>query len=370
MSFTDSGYRNEYEVTLFVDTKPRRHSFRGVSVVSFDSVINYLDKSCKIIIATKLSEYLELRAKLFQHQYYEFEDFYYYESLHKKISIFYGNCQMGDLNYYMSQIPEFMEEYWIYPFPQACDIAAEYYPPAIFQHCDLFIYQEVKKESNGILFSTDYMREHLRKDTTVVRIPNLYQMGFGFFPQSASKRLEAMREAEILFVENKDGHDKIITQLYRQGKSAEEIIKAIKYEQLFDEKTIQDTFDFYMEKLKKQDEENTIKIYDFIKKSYKKIRIFTDPGHVTNCIYEQYLIQLLAILQINTKVSLSEILLRKEHSASMLIYPCVGKVLGLEYSSAKQTLKEYGFRLTSGCLDIEEYVKQYIFMCVDSSRIE
>ena len=110
-------YRDVYDVLLFADENPRRHSFRGKSVVVLESIIDHLDGRYKIIVATPVEEYKNISRKLYKHKFVEFQDFIYYKAINKKIAIFLGNCQNQSLKFFMENIKEFTKEYWIYPYP-------------------------------------------------------------------------------------------------------------------------------------------------------------------------------------------------------------------------------------------------------------
>ena len=103
--------------------------------------------------------------------------------------------------------------------------------------------------------------------------------------------------------------------------------------------------------------------------------IFTDPGHVSNDIYQEYLRQLMVLLNIDITMSLEECLALKEHAQDMPIYGCISRCLGLSYVDKEQIIKKGSFVLTESTwggkgISIEEYVEQYIYICYNNTYIK
>lgn len=193
--------RGKYEVVLFVDKRPRRNSFRGVSVITLDSIVSmHKDIKHRIIIATKEEEYIEIARKLSQYGLEEFRDYFYFEVLEKKLAFFWGNCHIGDLAKFMKQFSSFNEEFWIYPLTDVHSYDRFYFSKRFFSRVRLFMYQEISSKTNGKLYSSDGILELIPEEAVKIKIPNLYRKGFCFFPQSFCKGHEIMRECERKFV--------------------------------------------------------------------------------------------------------------------------------------------------------------------------
>ena len=144
-----------------------------------------------------------------------------------------GNCQIEGLRDRLLKNTTFYSEYWVYPMVNIDQPIRPYIPAEVFKNCELFIYQEVKSETNGVFYSSEYMLNNLPEQAIRIRIPNLFRKGFGFFPQAKYVSLELMRETERIFVNYTDDHDFVIENMYKEGASEEEIIRAIKYEDVF-----------------------------------------------------------------------------------------------------------------------------------------
>lgn len=353
--------RESYNVILWLDEKPRRGVFLNHTAVLAYNTFDFARNKTKIIIATNKDQYLKFENDLLQKGLKEYEDFVYYEAVQKEMAIFWGNCQVEGLRDRLMMYPEFSRKYWIYPMVNISEPVRPYIPVEIFNNCRLFIYQEVRSETNGVFYSSQYMLDNLSAHAIRIQIPNLYRKGFGFFPQAKYVPLDLMRETEIKFVSYSDDHDAIIEDRYSAGESEEAICYAIKYEDVFSEKDIKNNFWKYMDKIRVDDEKNDVKIYPYILENYKDRCIFIDPGHISDCVYDEYIRQISQLLKIKFD-KIETAVLKNE-----LIYPiygCVKKYLELNWYDIEQTIRENKFTLVEGGVTIEEYVKEYIFICI------
>lgn len=363
-------YRNDYEVMIFADDNPRRHSFRGKSVVVLESILAYLTREYKIIIATSIEEYIDVSRRLNKIKLIEFEDYIYYKAINKKMAIFSGNCQCQQLKTFLEELKEFADQYWCYPY-QAIQNADPWYMPAtVLEHCSLLIYQAIKTETNGLLHSSKYLEESVRRGGGIaLRLPNLFKCGNGWYPQSMYRDPVAMRPSEYLFVVNSDNQDKIIKDLAAKGIGAKKIANMIREADIWSKEEIVSNFNTYLQKIKSEDESCDIKIYNYIVKSYKNELIFTDSGHVSNGTYIEYIRQIMKHLNIEIKTDLKLFMQCHQIKQNMPIYGCVATALELKYIDTEQIIKEGTFTLSEDGLTIEEYVEQYMFMCVNACSI-
>lgn len=365
-------FRGKYDVILFADDNPRRANFRGKSVVVLDSVINELkvQKEFKIIIATPFDEYTNISRKLTAQGLSEFKDYLYYKAIEKKIAIFFGNCQCQVVKLCLQNIEEFSQKYWIYPYPSIYENDAWYVPRIVLENCSLLVYQYVKEETNGILNSSSYLVDVVRKNKGLcIRIPNLFKMGKAWFPQSLRKEIALMRPTEHEWVINSDNHDMFIKKWNAEGLSKDEIVNKIKHEQILTEEEIKEIFDEYMERIRIAEQENDIKIYSYIMENYKNELIFTDYGHISNFVYKEYLRQIIKILDFSSNNFYDVDLILGKKGLDMPIYGCVIRALGLTYVDEKQIIKASSFTLKGSGLNIEEYVEEYIYVCENLRNI-
>lgn len=287
----------KYEVVLFVDKKPRRNAFRGVSVIALDSIVSMRkDFHYKIIIATKEEEYIEIARKLTKYGFEEFQDFFYSEALDKKLAFFWGNCHIGELAEYMKQFPSFRETYWIYPLTNVHLYDQYYLNRSFFEQVSLFIYQEISSITNGMLYSSEGMCKRIPKQAVRIKMPNLYQTGFAFFPQSFCKGIEMMRDCEHQFVINTDNHDRVITQKVKMSFSPEQVALQIENDAIFEKEKIIQDFEQMLNKIEEMDLRCDVKIAKWIKEHYREEMIFIDPGHMSKNVFVEYVCQIFNVL--------------------------------------------------------------------------
>lgn len=361
-------FKGIYDVVFFADDAPRRNCFRGKSVVTLDSIIFRLDGTYKVVIATSIEEYVNISRRLQHNKLREFEDYIYYKAIGKKVAMFYGNCHCVDVKFYMSKIPEFVNKYWIYPNLAICEGDTWWVSDDVYSNIDLLIYQNVRQESNGLLYSTDYIISMLKKDAIVIRMPNLFLKGYGWFPQSHVIKIALLRAAELDFIVNSHNQDAIIRKLYKEGKSEEEICDIILNGEIWNKEEIQQKFMASMDLIKEEDEECNIKIYNYIVDNYRNKLVFIDAGHVSNDIYKEYIMQILNIIGIKYE-KINDVLELRDHYQTIPIYGCVARTLGFSYYTKNQIIKRDTYCLTDEPLSVLEYVKQYVYMCVDNRTI-
>lgn len=365
----------KYEVVLFVDKKPRRNAFRGVSVIALDSIVSMRkDFHYKIIIATKEEEYIEIARKLTKYGFEEFQDFFYSEALDKKLAFFWGNCHIGELAEYMKQFPSFRETYWIYPLTNVHLYDQYYLNRSFFEQVSLFIYQEISSITNGMLYSSEGMCKRIPKQAVRIKMPNLYQTGFAFFPQSFCKGIEMMRDCEHQFVINMDNHDRVITQKVKMSFSPEQVALQIENDAIFEKEKIIQDFEQMLNKIEEMDLRCDVKIAKWIKEHYREEMIFIDPGHMSKNVFVEYVCQIFNVLGADMyeaeKKNIQKIICRKSSFLRMPVYGCVRDALQLNWvDEANRSIKKGSWCLQGECLDILEYVKQYSYICVENFQI-
>lgn len=363
----------KYEVVFFIDKNPRRNTFRGISVITFDSIFAMLqDMKYKIVIATDEEEYLAISLTLMQYGLQEFRDFYYYQALDKKLAFFWGNCHVQDLAVYLKGFPEFSREYWIYPQTGVHEYDCRYLSKSFFEHCKLFVFQEIKEVTNGILCSSAHISSLMSEDSIKIKVPNLFRKGFAFFPQAYYKKVPLMRDCEHKFVVNSDNHDKYILEKTKSGATAEEIAFSIEHDAVFEAKDILDGLQMLFATLKEIDENCDVKIGEWIERNYQDKLIFIDPGHLSKRVFVEYIDQIMRLIHVNdvSKDDIIEKLNPETSTLYMPVYGCVRDALDLKWVDiANQNIKQGTWKCSDENMDLPEYTKQYIYICAAPQQI-
>lgn len=199
----------------------------------------------------------------------------------------------------------------------------------------------------------------MNEKTICLTIPNLYGLGFGFFPLTVGNRDNAC----LLNGENKNGmfprKIKVIDDLYADGCGEKEIIEKIRNYDLLPEAEVKENFDLYLDKIRKREENWDVKVLRFIMENYRKVRIFHDPGHPTNLVIREICCQILEKIKINTVLCMSPEISMNGYEEPIL--PCVKAALNLQYGGEEKIRKGlYTYKMASS-MDLEEYVREYLF---------
>ena len=103
--------------------------------------------------------------------------------------------------------------------------------------------------------------------------------------------------------------------------------------------------------------------------NYRDKPIFCDAGYVTNDVYREYIVQLCSMIGLELSTNINGVLDLLIHHQVVPLYGCVAKALGLTYFSEYQLIKEDTYCLTDAPLTLLEYVKQYVYMCVNNRNV-
>lgn len=287
----------------------------------------------------------------------------------KEKVIVYGNCHTIVIIEYLLQSKSFNNHYYIQQIPM-------FYEKGVFdckllKGCKLFIHQDIREENKfGKEFSSDYIKGILGKECICICIPNLYELGYGFFPQSLvqSNNPKYYNKRNPEFIKGDDRGlfvhgDRILEQQIDNNCSLNDIIEYAHSDNILSNKEITDIFNTYKAKILRREDNWDIKIFDFIFENdhYKEEQMFTDFGHPTNIVLKKIVERLLDRIENTyndiTSIEINRVLDQYEDP----IYPYVAKVLGLKYS--KKYIRVQSNMKIRKNMDFDEYVKEYYYWC-------
>ena len=288
------------------------------------------------------------------------------EKIYKGKAILYGNCHMIILEEYLNRSKTFRNKWQIQSIPLFYEggggISKE-----LLSKCDLFIYQEIRETNQyGVEYSSDYLLKQLPDGCIRLCVPNLYELGYGFFPQNLMQTQQPkyynkfnpsfQGDERGLFVHG----DKVIQDLLRNNTAVNHIIQKIINEDVIDEKFIIENFNNYWEKIRERERKWDIKVYNFLRNTYQKQQIFIDFGHPTNLVIKYITENILLYLKLKNDIEDIKIELVLDEYEDP-IYPCVTKTLGLKYQ--KEFLRENSNKKLRDEMDLEEYIREYCYWC-------
>ena len=316
-------------------------------------------KEYYIVVACKYQTYFQIEEQLKdEYQFRSIVDFVYYKCINRKIIILHGNCHTTVVREYLESVETFVKEYAFYPNPTIQLNKKGYIDSEILKNCDVLLIQDIREDNKfGIKLSGAYLKGEIDKKCLCITIPNLFSLGKAFFPLTEKNYFnDSIRNGM-----NKNGifpkKIVIIDELLEKGYVLEEIIHEIQKEDLLSEQEIKANFDLYMSKIQEREKLWDIKIYDFIIDNYKKYLLFYDSGHPTNIIIKEIVRQILNRFDIYEELYDDGISCMDTYEEWIL--PCVKKSLQLEYDIRTIRNSSTAYKLDD--MDIEEYVKQYIF---------
>lgn len=305
--------------------------------------------------------YIEIKEQLIQYQLKEFVDFNYDHVFgEKKQVILHGNCHNSIIMQYLLQSKEFSDKYGFYPVPMIYLNQKKEIDSAVLKKCDLFIHQDIRSDNGcGYKLSDEYILSQLNKTCKTITIPNLYGLGGGFFPQLLpqnrnNKPILNDQNGMFPFADCK------IDSFMQEHIPMEKMISNIKEDALYSLEETRNNFERFAEKIQAREKKWDIKIYSYIMENYKTNQCFYEINHPTNFVLEKISRDILKYLGFDDKgISIIE---KGLNEVEVPIYPCVKNQLGLlweeKYVRVNSTKK-----LKNGNMDLEEYVKEYIYWC-------
>lgn len=320
--------------------------FHGIPIVAPDS-----QNVRKYFIIITVEDYRKVRDQLEGYGLKEFEDFIGWKFFRKKVAVIHGNCYRRIWDKCLQSSGDFDSIYTIYDNPQIHLNEEKKIRESALKHCDLLITQYILPDNEfGYFLSYEYIKKQVPESCKIVVVPNLFGTGIAFFPQA--RMLRNPKERRNIFPEV----DENIEKLLGDGNDWRQIEEKLKSE-VYKTEDIVLNYNMYINKILLREEKWDIKISDFLLENYETEKLFYDTRHPTNLVLEEIVRRLLVILGMDTAFQHADDEISEEE---IPVYPCVKKALGLKWdieSIRNNTLH----RLTSGHMDMAQYIKEYIY---------
>lgn len=277
------------------------------------------------------------------------------KKINKKIKkcVLYGNCQMMVVyNYLQEKYPELYEYKLITNYLVLAGL--EQFSEDSLKNADLLIYQPLKGHGN---YDTDYVKQHyLKKNCESFSFPYIYFLGY--FPDFA----EDPNNIKTINTEAKFGYfpygHKRIMDLIQEGIPPNKILEKSMHADFIPEEVIWEKYNYCMEILRKREKTTDIKLADFIEKHFRQHKLFHSAHHPTNFLLKELVRQILNFMKLKrVKRFNQDTFFDKELLDSWnnhLIYPCVVRVLNLEFDTSQAI---YANRPVPYSVYIHDYIK-------------
>ena len=341
-------YQNKKSIRFCIDDSGKEF-FRGMTVYNLDVAVQLLDGE-KIIVAKDWSEYNNVKNSLIARGYIEFKDFLWWKGVDKKMVLFNCNCHAVAYKEYLNNSDDFCKKYYIYEIPSIHK--HDHIEENLLRNCDVFIHQ-VMRVGNSIsdMLSDEYCYKRLKKDVQIIIVPNFVGIGIAFF--TSGKKTYYINGDDAIFIE-----DLYIEEAYNEGrcsvKDIREYVLSRKREGIIEiwEKTF--------EKLVEREKVWSVKISDYIRDNYKKIKMFYDPYHPSYELIQEVCYRLGKYMVLSDYQDIT--IERKLNWVEMFMYPDVCEGLGLEYGFEGFIRENADYRLSDKPMDIDEYIREYIYV--------
>lgn len=350
---------NKLDICCYIDNNLAGKCFRGKKILEANQK-NLKGKA--IIVAVSEESYQSVRVQLMGYGLKEFSDFIYYKLLRHKTAIIYGNCHVAVMKEFLKSSRIFSSVYSFYPLPVVMDLNASMISNDVLSHCDLFLGQDIRENNPfGEVYSIKQIVSRLSRTCQILIIPNLYKLGTLYFPQY---KRNFNNDNDDGFYQNgrwdRYGFfpfsDSIIDNLVKHGMNTREIISQCISGNNFSSREIEQCFESCIKKIRERERTWDIKCAEYIEKNYKSKRLFYEPEHPTNIMFEYICRNLLDLLGISDLIHTDVNLGYYETP----IYPEVRNALDLTFDTEMVRFENDERRLDVICSH-EEYIKQYLW---------
>ncbi len=352
-------------ITCIVDNYAKG-KFHGFDIVSIHEMASF--EGIFVWVTVSESAYKEICEQLTKLGLQEFIDFAWWNFYNKSLVVIYSNCYGEAYRKYLQKSREFMDRYAIYII-RLHELDGSLLPSQkkALAFCDLLIIQDLRSGGKlGEELSADHIMTLIPDKCKVVVVPNLVGYGAPFFPKIFMGGMKKREEGRKFASRNY-----IIDNGYKNGKTVTEIAEEMKREDLLDEIQIQSLIEELEHKKKKfrnREKKWDVKICDFIEENYRIMKLFTDRDHVTPILMNEICHRLGHYLGLHDADRIENSVIHE--CIEGFVFPSVKKALGLQWKEDHVRCHAPDLYSLSGKpMDLEEYVKQYIFWMFDGEEM-
>lgn len=221
----------------------------------------------------------------------------------RKSVVVYGNCHTTIISQMLESCHKFNERYYIIPTKRIQDIkdSKELYDDC-YSQCDVFIHQSIRLNNRyGEEYASEKIIARLKSGCKVISIPNVYHLPLCFFPQYSDAQELRWNGVTYFF------RDSIVDSHVDKPFKLSILVKS-DYENpnLFDGDDIIASFEAFINKVRKREQDWDIKVSDFILENYRSHQLFYDPNHPTNYFLNYIASELLKLL-VNADVAIKQL---------------------------------------------------------------
>ena len=277
----------------------------------------------------------------------------------KKKIVVYGNCQSEAIARTLLECEEFAYIYEWVTTPFVHNIRTDEQKNQLHsavKTADVFIFQHVSELGWNKEISTNYLITILKNDCDVISIPSLYFDGY--FPHLST--MDGVVGPLNLV------HDYFIASSYVLNLSVEQVIASMSSDDLYSQSQAEYYVESSIGNLFLRESEVDIKVAEYIKDNYKRVKLFNQFNHPTRNLIEY------VCSRIIIKVSAIEPCFTRKNSGYLdgiraPIYPSLKKGLSLSFTDIELYYGKNGGEYNLSQLVIAFY---NLYDTLDNSYIE
>ncbi len=296
--------------------------------------------------------------------YHEFEDVLQWHLYRRRIAIRWGNCHADYVADFLSRSRDFSETYAFYMMPSLWNLKSEAdIPEGLLERVELCIGQPVRNDNSiGPFASLGYVSAHVPTDTVVLTFANLRGLTLPLyvqFPQSLHDLLSTAYSR--VPVQNFSWFRDSIIESFLSGHpdSGIDALFAAYMDADVDADSAASAYEERCASYRAvEDEQCTLKIFDFIDGHMATEQLFIDPEHPSHILLNEIGNRVLDRLGMPRIYPFRPVMSSYGHGCPM--HPAVKRRMGYTWADMDIKGMNPAEKPDGSCMDIKGYVKAYI----------
>ncbi len=343
----------DIKIDYCIDDKLYGKTFHNKSIYKPQEKKKDLVSKYVVIFANNVNTYSKIAEVFKVWGLKEFEHFIPYNVYGKKIALTWGNCHVEYIKRFLSYSKEFSEEYAFYNKKNLWDMKEADLNPELFAHCDLLVCQHIREENSlNRSFSSKNIEGMLKKDTVILKFPNLFGLPKFLFPQTCMDGMYIATGGAVRWYKDRIIDDCINSNIV----DVEAIYKRIQ-EIEFDKEEIDKAYNSFLEKLYLREQQCNIHIQDYIEQHLRDEKLFLDIEHPSKTLLGEIgnrILEWLGYQRLD-----KNLIINYTYGHEVVTYPSIKKIFGMTWEDEDLKSDNISEKLLPVYMDMKEYIQQY-----------
>lgn len=343
----------DVEIDYCIDDYLYGKSFHGYSIFKPQDKKEDLKTKYVLIFTDNIAVYGKLANILRSWGLKEFVSFIPYNLYGKKMALTWGNCHVEYIKSFLNYSKEFFDEYAFYNKKNLWDMKESELDEEVFAHCDLLVCQHIREENSlGGTFSSKNIENMLKKDTVILKFPNLFGLPEFLYPQTYQDNMFMAFKGTVRWYRDKN-IDECINNNILDVEQIYSIVKAKKYSSI----EVQSKYLEFIEKLMIREKQCNIHIFDYIFQHISEQKLFLDIEHPSKLLLGEIgnrILEYLGYVRLDSNLTIPNV-----YAHEVFVYPSIKEYFNMTWDDGDLKSDNISEKVKPIYMDIKEYIRQY-----------